>query len=89
MWTAVCDNLPQKTEYVLVYASGAMACKVYDKDKNGFQNDIRDCFNMGGITHWMSLPDKPKLEKKLMLVDEDLAKKLIYEYGEDRIRLTD
>mgnify|MGYP001223006234 CR=1 FL=1 len=61
-WFSVKEKLPEKTEWVLVYADGAMACRAWNADKKQFE-DWQMCQTpgvlMNAITHWMHLPPSP------------------------------
>ena len=62
-WIHVGDQLPQKTEWVLVCQGGAMNCCGYN-DKTGWFEDWVGMSNsniiFSLITHWRHLPKPPK-----------------------------
>lgn len=58
-WIDVNEKLPLKTEWVLVFADGAVNCMAWN---NGRWENWGECCNViiGEITHWMPLPEPPK-----------------------------
>jgi hypothetical protein len=61
-WISVDDRLPDKDEWVLVHAAGAINCSLFTaKDKAFSDPCYSPCYNinLNEITHWMALPEPP------------------------------
>ena len=56
-WISVADRLPNPFESVLVFRDGKISID-YNEGNGWFAYD----FNGKRVTHWMSLPEKPKGE---------------------------
>jgi hypothetical protein len=55
MWISINDRLPDKSYRYLVFRKGGYDLVYYDAD-------FKEFYKGQGITHWMPLPEPPKME---------------------------
>ena len=56
MWISINDRLPDKSYRYLVFRKGGYDLVYFDAD-------FKEFYKGQGITHWMPLPQPPKLEE--------------------------
>ena len=62
-WISVEERLPEEPAWVLVCSNGAMNCMAFHDEKwVDWTFPKASNIVIGDITHWMSLPESPKLE---------------------------
>jgi hypothetical protein len=66
MWISVKDRLPKKNREAVLIALCWEETDIgwYDKDDKCWQSEFINSYDDGDVTHWMPLPQPPKMAKE-------------------------